>query len=115
MTDRESLAASPPDAPHVLVILEQGVDYEIEHDPNCAKVHRWDDWNGEPMMEYNCLVAVAGEDLDYASCDSDTEGWKHLPEGRYVLTGWVEYTPSLPTNDGEEWDYGVHIGPRLEA
>jgi hypothetical protein len=104
---------APPETPHVLVILEQGEDYEVEHDPHCATVHRWTYPNGQKIMDYNCLVAAALEaGWEYASCDPDTEGWKHLPVGRYVLTGWTEHTPSLPTNGGEEWDYGAHIGPR---
>jgi len=100
---------APPETPHVLVILAQGEDYEIEHHPNCKRIERW-----RGVLDYDCLVAVASEDLDYASCDPNAEGWKHLPEGRYELVGWHEHTPSLPTNGGEEWDYGVHIGPRLD-
>lgn len=97
------------DAPHVLVIHEQGEDYEIEHDPSCAKIERW-----EGVMDYNCMTNACAEGLEFCSSeDPSKEGWKHLPAGRYRLIAWVEHSPATPWNGGEEWDLCIHIGEQL--
>ena len=104
------MASSRRSEPHILVIHEQGEDYDIEHLDGCPQETFWLDPEGEPIKGHTCLVGVLVNDggLDYLD-NAPEESWRNLPTGRYVIEGWTDHTPSLPTNGGEEWDAGLTL------
>lgn len=93
------------DEPHWLVILEPGIDYEIEHLPDCPTEAQWIDPGGHPIEDFTCIV---GNLISSTGLDDNGVEWRELPAGRYPLTGWATYQPSTPMGP-EEWDAGLEI------
>lgn len=93
---------------HWLVITVQGEEWEVEHEEECPTEVWTTDPLGNEITFHSCNVGI---EIQNAGLDSLPD-WKDLPEGRYPLSHHVEHTPSLPTNDGEEWDAWLEVGER---
>jgi hypothetical protein len=92
---------------HWLVVTEfEGErDYEIEHD-GCPTEEWETGLDGVlPVVEHSCDVGQVWSAVGRDAV-SDIED---ITPGRYPISIHVEHYPSLPTNDGEEWDVWLAI------
>lgn len=78
---------------HWLVILEKGVDWEIEHEDDCPWIELYASGplNDGPVLERDCLVGrvVVATGIDDHLTDIYGKGWRDLEPGRYEIRAWT--------------------------